>query len=57
VKPDQETRPNPRLILGIVLAVLAFVFVVENTKSTKRPLAASRVDLPSWPGARFVATT
>jgi uncharacterized integral membrane protein len=55
VKPDQATRPNPRLILGIVLGVLAFVFVVENTKSTKIRFFIPQVTAPLWMGLLVAA--
>ncbi len=48
--PDDATRPKPRLILGIVLAVLGFVFVVENTRSTKIRFFVPQVTAPLWMG-------
>lgn len=55
VKPDQKTRPNPRLILGIVLGVLALVFVAENTKSTKIRFFIPQVTAPLWMGLLVAA--
>ncbi|MFA5885972.1 MAG: lipopolysaccharide assembly protein LapA domain-containing protein [Acidimicrobiia bacterium] len=50
VRSDEQTRPNPRLVLGIVLGVLVFVFVVENTRETKIRFFIPQVTAPLWMG-------
>ena len=53
--PTTRHAPNPRLILGIVLAVLGFVFVVENTRSTKIRFFIPQVTAPLWMGLLVAA--
>ena len=43
-------RIHPRLVLGVALAVLASVFVVENTKETKIRFFVPQVTSPLWMG-------
>lgn len=47
---NEQTRLNPRLVLGIVLGVLVFVFVVENTRETKIRFFIPQVTAPLWMG-------
>ena len=55
MKPDGERRTNPRLILGVVLGVLVFVFVVENTRETKIRFFIPQVTAPLWIGLMVAA--
>jgi uncharacterized integral membrane protein len=48
-------RIHPRLIVGAVLGVLAFVFVVENTKETKIRFFVPQVTAPLWMGLILAA--
>jgi len=50
VRSHQQTRPNGRLILGVVLGVLVFVFIVENTRETKIRFFIPQVTAPLWMG-------
>ena len=54
-KSDEQTGPNPRLVIGIVLAVLVFVFVVENTRETKIRFFIPQVTAPLWMGLMVAA--
>jgi uncharacterized integral membrane protein len=55
MKPDPRTRLNPRLVLGVVLGVLVFVFVVENTRETKIRFFVPQVTAPLWIGLMVAA--
>ena len=55
MKPDWETRLNPRLVLGVVLGLLVLVFVVENTKETKIRFFVPQVTAPLWIGLMVAA--
>jgi len=55
VRADEHTRVNPRLVAGIVLAVLVFVFVVENTRATKIRFFVPEVSAPLWLGLTVAA--
>ena len=55
MKPDRETRLNPRLVLGVVLGVLVLIFVVENTKETKIRFFVPQVTAPLWIGLMVAA--
>ena len=48
-------RVHPRLVIGVMLAVLAFVFVVENTKETKIRCFVPQVTAPLWMGLILAA--
>lgn len=41
-------RPTPRQVVGIVLLVLALIFIFENTKTVKVRLIIPEVKLPLW---------
>jgi uncharacterized integral membrane protein len=55
MKPDPQTRLNPRLVLGVVLGILVFVFVVENTRETKIRFFVPQVTAPLWIGLMVAA--
>ena len=53
---DAKTmRIHPRLVVGVALGVLAFVFVVENTKETKIRFFVPEVTAPLWMGLILAA--
>ena len=54
-KPETETRIPPRLVIGLVLALLILVFVAENSRRTKMRFLLPEVTAPLWT-ALFVAT-
>ncbi len=49
-RSDVRVRPNPRLVLGIVLGVLVLVFIAENTAETKIRFFIPQVTAPLWMG-------
>lgn len=49
-RSDERVRPNPRLVLGIVLGVLVLVFIAENTAETKIRFFIPQVTAPLWMG-------
>jgi uncharacterized integral membrane protein len=51
---ESEKRLQPRLVVGVVVVVLIFVFVVENTRQTKMRFLIPQVTAPLWT-ALFVA--
>jgi len=51
---DAEKRLQSRLIVGTVLVVLIFVFIIENTRQTKMRFLIPQVTAPLWT-AIFVA--
>ena len=51
---DRETRLHPRLVLGVFLVVLTFVFIIENPRETKIRYLIPQVTAPLWIGL-FVA--
>lgn len=53
-KRDRQTRTHPRLVLGVLLVVLVFVFIVENPRETKMRFIIPQVTAPLWI-ALFVA--
>ena len=55
MKPDPKTRLNPRLVLGVVLGVLVFIFVVENWRETKIRFLIPQVTAPLWIGLMVAA--
>ena len=54
-KMHTTMRIHPRLVLGVTLGVLAFVFVVENTKETKIRFFVPQVTAPLWMGLILAA--
>ena len=53
-KLDSETRIPPRLVVGLVLAMLILVFIAENNRRTKMRFLLPEVTAPLWT-ALFVA--
>jgi uncharacterized integral membrane protein len=53
-KIDSETRIPPRLVVGLVLAMLIIVFIAENNRRTKMRFLLPEVTAPLWT-ALFVA--
>jgi len=53
--PEPKTRLNPRLVLGVVLGVLVFIFVVENWRETKIRFFIPQVTAPLWVGLMVAA--
>ena len=53
-KLDSGTRISPRLVVGLVLGMLVFVFIVENNRRTKMRFLLPEVTTPLWT-ALFVA--
>lgn len=51
---DRETQLHPRLVLGVLLAVLVVVFIIENPRETKIRYLIPQVTAPLWIGL-FVA--
>jgi uncharacterized integral membrane protein len=43
-----ERGPSPRLILVIVLVVLGFVFIAQNTASARFNFLFWKIDAPAW---------
>ena len=39
---------SPRMIIGVILAVLAVVFVFQNTDSAKLKIIFFTVEMPRW---------
>jgi len=54
-KFDSETRIPPRLVVGVVLAMLILVFIAENNRRTKMRFLFPEVTAPLWT-ALFGAT-
>lgn len=52
--PDSETHISPRLVVGVILAVLILVFIAENNRTTKMRFLLPEVTAPLWT-ALFVA--
>ena len=52
---EPRTRLNPRLVLGVVLGVLVFIFVVENWRETKIRFFIPQVTAPLWVGLMVAA--
>jgi uncharacterized integral membrane protein len=55
VQPDRQTRLHPRLVVGVVLVVVALVFVVENGRETKIRFIVPQVTAPLWIGLSVAA--
>lgn len=53
-KPESDRRIPPRLVVGLVLAVLILVFIAENNRRTKMRFLLPEVTAPLWT-ALFVA--
>jgi uncharacterized integral membrane protein len=51
---DSGRRISPRLVVGLVLAVLILLFVAENNRRTKMRFLVPEVTAPLWT-ALFVA--
>ncbi|HEY5013850.1 MAG TPA: hypothetical protein VIK61_14260 [Acidimicrobiia bacterium] len=51
---DRETRFHPRLVLGVLLAGLVVVFIIENPRETKIRYLIPQVTAPLWIGL-FIA--
>ena len=47
-KLDSETRIPPRLVGGLVLALLIVVFIAENNRRTKMRFLVPEVTAPLW---------
>jgi uncharacterized integral membrane protein len=46
--PQQTSRISPRMIVVIVLAVLALIFVIQNSESHRIDMLFWNVSMPLW---------
>ena len=53
-EPESQRRLHPRVVIGTILVVLIFLFIVENTRQTKMRFLIPEVTAPLWT-ALFVA--
>jgi uncharacterized integral membrane protein len=44
----ESKKVSPKLIVGIVLAVLALIFVFQNTEKRRVHLYFWNLDIPTW---------
>jgi uncharacterized integral membrane protein len=47
-RPPQQRSVSPKLIVGIILAVIALVFIIQNTSKSKVDVFFWDASAPKW---------